>query len=346
MAETNPFANAGADAASLLAQTAEQPMTFETAKALTSKGDHDAAIDAWASLLEKAVTAHGETSKETAPLYYRYGDALLRKCEESDQLFGGDDDKEKDENELQQQSSLQVASSLAPVEDEEELVEDNNAEAKEALAEDVQVAFEVLEVSRTIYEKLDDKEGSADCWLRLGDLDKLNGRFDSAITSYESCLKLRLETEGPHARSVADVHWCLAFALECRAADKDCPNARELRDRALDNYVKCEAALKHVVSTAKEGEDMAAVKSVLDELSETIADAKARREQELARAKAPEPPKETTTIGFSTTPAASSASVMTLQPKRKKPKLTAVAPPAPPLAENGSAGSASSGASN
>ena len=49
MAETNPFANAGADAASLLAATAEQPMTFETAKALTSKGDHDAAIDAWAS---------------------------------------------------------------------------------------------------------------------------------------------------------------------------------------------------------------------------------------------------------------------------------------------------------
>ena len=101
--------------------------------------------------------------------------------------------------------------------------------------------------------------------------------FDSAITSYESCLKLRLETDGPHARSVADVHWCLAFALECRAADKDCPNSRELRDQALDNYVKCEAALKHVVSTAKEGEDMAAVKSVLDELSETIADAKARR---------------------------------------------------------------------
>ena len=261
-------------------------------------------------------------------------------------MFGGDDDKEKDENELQQQSSLAVQSSLAPVEDEEEDLQENTAEAKEALAEDVQVAFEVLEVSRTIYEKLDDKEGSADCWLRLGDLDKLNGRFDSAITSYESCLKLRLETDGPHARSVADVHWCLAFALECRAADKDCPNSRELRDQALDNYVKCEAALKAVVSAAKEGEDMAAVKSVLDELGETIADAKARREQELARAKEPEPPKETTTIGFGTAPAAPGAPVMTLQPKKKKAKLTAVAPPAPPLAENGSAGSASSGASS
>ena len=88
---------------------------------------------------------------------------------------------------------------------------------------------------------------------------------------------------------------------------------------------------------------MAAVKSVLDELGETITDAKARREQELARASKPEPPKETTTIGFGTAPAAPSASVMTLQPKKKKAKLTPVAPPAPPLAENGSA---SSGASN
>ncbi len=235
---------------------------------------------------------------------------------------------------------------MAPVEDEEEDLQENTAEAKEALAEDVQVAFEVLEVSRTIYEKLDDKEGSADCWLRLGDLDKLNGRFDSAITSYESCLKLRLDTDGPHARSVADVHWCLAFALECRAADKDCPNARELRDQALDNYVKCEAALKAVVSAAKEGEDMAAVKSVLDELSETIADAKARREQELARAKEPEKPKETTTIGFGTAPAAPSSSVMMLQPKKKTAKLTPVAPPAPPLAENGSASSGASSSGN
>ena len=174
MAETNPFANAGADAASLLAQTAEQPMTFEAAKALTSKGDHDAAIDAWASLLEKAVTAHGETSKETAPLYYRYGDALLRKCEESDQLFGGDDDKEKDENELQQQSSLQVQF-IGPGGRRGRRFTGQQCRGEGSLAEDVQVAFEVLEVSRTIYEKLDDKEGSADCWLRLGDLDKLMG---------------------------------------------------------------------------------------------------------------------------------------------------------------------------
>ena len=140
------------------------------------------------------------------------------------------------------------------------------------------------------------------------------------------------------------MHWCLAFALECRAADKDCPNSRELRDQALDNYVKCEAALKAVVSAAKEGEDMAAVKSVLDELSETIADAKARREQELARAKAPAPPKETTTIGLhgASAPSSSGSDVaaeeerLSLTPSRRRRSLGGAR----------SAGSASSGASN
>jgi len=341
----NTFASAGADAASALAAAAEDPVTFESAKALTSKGDYDAAIDQWAALLEKAVAAHGETSDQAAPLYYRYGDALLRKCEESDQLFGGED-KEKDENELEQApaSSLAVGSSLAPVEDEEEDIGGDDDDKKEELAEDVHVAFEVLEVARTIYDRISDREGSADCWLRLGDLDKLNGRFDSAIEAYEACLKLRLAALGETDRAVADVHWCLAFALECRAADKDCENSRVLRDRALDHYVKCEAALTAFVAAAKAGEDVSAVQGVVDELTETIADARARRAQELARAAAGAPkPKETTTIGFRTAPAASdSAPVAMLQPKRKKPKLAPVAPPAPPLAENGS-GSSSSG---
>mgnify|MGYP006879412676 CR=1 FL=1 len=60
-------ANAGADAASLLAQTAEQPVTFETAKALTSKGDHDAAIDACACLCRVRRACAGEARGSNSP---------------------------------------------------------------------------------------------------------------------------------------------------------------------------------------------------------------------------------------------------------------------------------------
>ena len=81
--ETNPFADMFAAAATKAAETMaadqEIPVTFDMAKALTTAGNYDAAIEAWTAL------------------YYRYGDALLRKCEESDQIFGGDGDGDGDD---------------------------------------------------------------------------------------------------------------------------------------------------------------------------------------------------------------------------------------------------------
>ena len=310
--ETNPFADMFAAAATKAAETMaadqEIPVTFDMAKALTTAGNYDAAIEAWTALLEAAVEAHGETGDETAALYYRYGDALLRKCEESDQIFGGDGDGDGDDGVEEEAAappppggnSLAAASSLD--DDDDEAAE--APAAAEDLAGDVEVAFEVLEVSRTIYDRLGDaagaKQGLGDCWLRLGDLNKLNGRFEAAVGDYRACLALRSALDGPESRETADVHWCLAFALECRAADKDCDAPRALRDEAIDHYVACEAALTAVVAKLDDAAKIKDVKEVLDELAETIADARARKAQELARAASGEPaaPAATTTIGF------------------------------------------------
>lgn len=46
----------------------------------------------WQKMLEESVEKHGEMSEEAGELYLKYGDALLRKCEESDEVFGGDED--------------------------------------------------------------------------------------------------------------------------------------------------------------------------------------------------------------------------------------------------------------
>ena len=334
--ETNPFADMFAAAATKAAETMaadqEIPVTFDMAKALTTAGNYDAAIEAWTALLEAAVEAHGETGDETAALYYRYGDALLRKCEESDQIFGGDGDGDGDDGVEEEAAappppggnSLAAASSL---DDDDEAAE--APAAAEDLAGDVEGAFEVLEVSRTIYDRLGDgagaKQGLGDCWLRLGDLNKLNGRFEAAVSDYRACLALRAALDGPESRETADVHWCLAFALECRAADKDCDAPRTLRDEAIDHYVACEAALTAVVAKLDDAAKIKDVKEVLDELAETIADARARKAQELARAASGEPaaPAATTTIGFArpANQAVADAPVVTLQPKRKKQKV-------------------------
>lgn len=67
-------------------------VSFEQAVLLTKAGFLDKAIDAWASLLEQAVQSHGDLHPEVGPLYYRYGDALLRKAEESTEVFSEEDD--------------------------------------------------------------------------------------------------------------------------------------------------------------------------------------------------------------------------------------------------------------
>ena len=55
----------------------------------------------------------------------------------------------------------------------------------------------------------------------------MNGRFDTSVESYEKCLALRTQLHGAATREVADVHWCLAFALESTRAGRE-PNAFEM----------------------------------------------------------------------------------------------------------------------
>lgn len=323
------FANAGAAAAEALAAAAAPVMSFDAAKALTSAGEYDDAIDAWAQLLEEAVGAHGETGAQTAPLYYRYGDALLRKAEESDQIFGGGeedaggDDVVVEEAAAPAPAANSLASSLAPPEADGERGEKPDSE-------DVEIAFEVLEVARTIFATASDRESReslADCWLRLGDVNKLNGRFEAAVADYRACVDLRVELYGAGGRPVADVHWCLAFALECRAADKDCGDARAAKDEAIVHYERCLVALTAVSSTETDAAKRADLASILQELAETVAEAKRLRAEELAKkaaGAAAAPPPSTTTVGFAGVSAgAAAAPVATLVPKRKKAKVAA-----------------------
>eukprot|EP00656_Telonema_subtile_P025103 TRINITY_DN27222_c0_g1_i2.p1 TRINITY_DN27222_c0_g1~~TRINITY_DN27222_c0_g1_i2.p1 ORF type:complete len:112 (-),score=36.18 TRINITY_DN27222_c0_g1_i2:15-350(-) len=51
------------------------------AKAHVKAKEFDAGIDMYAQVLRFRVTKLGELAPETAPLYYDYGDALLRKAE-------------------------------------------------------------------------------------------------------------------------------------------------------------------------------------------------------------------------------------------------------------------------
>lgn len=124
--------------------------------------------------LQKATEEHGQMAFEAAPLYFKYGDALLKIVEERMDIFGGD---------------ALAAQGVAGVKE------------AESLNELASIAWETLEVARSIFSKQPESglcqkyiEGSpaelfAFTYQRLGDLQTMNEKFDGAISDYTECLE-------------------------------------------------------------------------------------------------------------------------------------------------------------
>lgn len=123
-----------------------------------------------------------EMHESLGPFYYLYGSTLLYKVEDSE-------------------CRGYVAQSPQEDGDEESL-------------EDMEKAYENLDYARTILMKLSKNNSSyqddlAQVHLRLGDLQRSNGDFESAIKEYLTALKLRTEIHGIFDRSVGTCHYML-----------------------------------------------------------------------------------------------------------------------------------------
>jgi tetratricopeptide (TPR) repeat protein len=174
-----------------------------------------------------------------APFHYLYGTTLLYSIEESNDTNmttsgGGEADPD-----------------------------DENADAEEA-ADDMQIAWENLETARTILENMMTSSDSdklkldlAQVLLREGDLQRLNGRYETAINDYQSCLVLREGNPllGPYDRKIADVHYNLGLNYMMLVADAkgateestDAPKSEktlaELRSKSFHHYLACSKTL-------------------------------------------------------------------------------------------------------
>ena len=284
----------------------EEEMRYEVAVMLTKAGAFERALEGWQQLLEASVEQYGEMGKETANLYYKYGDALLRKAEESGEIFAKD-------------------------------------EAKDDEDDDVVVAFEVLEVARLIYEREGDSLNLAETLGRLGDLQKLNGNFMDSLKDYQKCLELRTNTLDGADRRVADSYWCLAVAHEYAAASSDgetddATRRKDHKKMALENYKLCADSLaKRAENLDKSDPEWKDLDDILEELKETIDSAQEDPSFEELQSKglvgkASTTFEEKTTVGFFPPANKENKTVNTLQPKRKQ-DTTAAEPHENPAAK-------------
>ena len=128
---------------------------YNSGRDLINAGSFDEAIDHFTGLLKEVTADTDEVSPASAPVYYQYGAALVLKAEESSSVFAeGLADKpnpEEDgggewgEGEGTDQSEAGVMDAVK-----------DTVEANAAVVEDLEVAWEVLEVAKNILAPLAD----------------------------------------------------------------------------------------------------------------------------------------------------------------------------------------------
>jgi len=152
-----------------------------------------------------------------APFNYLYGTTLLYSIEESSA----------------DQAMTTIAASGANGEGSDPSPEADETEIAWECLETARAALEKLVEASTGQERVDKlKVDLAQVLLREGDLERLNGRYDSAVNDYASCLRLREESSlvGPYDRKIADAHYNLGLVYGLLVAESNQPNAEEQVD--------------------------------------------------------------------------------------------------------------------
>ncbi|OWT41514.1 HAT1-interacting factor 1 [Cryptococcus neoformans Bt1] len=264
----------------------------------------------------------GDADPEMAPLLLAYGKALYDLASSQAGVMGreepvrqeddvpaetnnlnfvfsgdapSDDEGEADDPEPEPESEPQASSSSAPA---AAPAGTDAAEGDEVgeLEDDYNAAWEVLDVARTIYEKIVDglKEGEgnkermllSDCYLALGNVSCETENFPQAVQDFTAAVDIQNTIIPPSFRDLASAHYQLATALEFTPSPQSRTSALTHVESALSSLVRrkeellssdestLSEAIKKMTPKEKEAE-MKDVEALMGDLQAKIEELKA-----------------------------------------------------------------------
>ncbi|BDA49698.1 probable histone-binding protein N1/N2 [Coccomyxa sp. Obi] len=234
-------------------------------------GKLDTAVELLGEALHIRIKAHGDLAPECAVFYQRYGEALFQKAQSESDVFGASlqqasRNRQQDDEEAAEEAEEEVhqkaqhdekenvdAKGKAPmpeedIGEEEPVLEDGDddedaEEGDEGDSDDMKLAWEMLEVARTICPK-DKPLQLADVLMLLGDLAMETERFDSAMTDYEQALGLLKAHLQADDRRIAEAHYKLSLTLHFL------DNAEDALKHARAAVAVCNARIAHLAPAA------------------------------------------------------------------------------------------------
>ncbi|KAJ3080910.1 hypothetical protein HK102_002709 [Quaeritorhiza haematococci] len=202
------------------------PEKIEEAAKAFALGRFEVAIENYSSALEILSKKHGDHAPECAEVFFMYGKSLLANAMAKNQILG---DSSQVKTAAENVAPLLDTPKKAGVfvfegdgeDDEEEAAAadaEGDASAEAESGDDLQLAWEALDLARVIYSSMTEDEAAkkklGDVHLLLGDVSLESELWDQAIDEYQEVLKLKKEMLQPEDRQLAEAHYKLALAYE------------------------------------------------------------------------------------------------------------------------------------
>uniref|UniRef100_A0A8C2KXW5 Nuclear autoantigenic sperm protein (histone-binding) n=1 Tax=Cyprinus carpio TaxID=7962 RepID=A0A8C2KXW5_CYPCA len=249
-----------------LAEHEAKPAQHEEKPAEKSEG-----VDEGATIKEDVTASNGVTEKDEK-VEEKNGN---KENEEPMEEDGGNDDDDDD--------------------DEEEDVEGEtkDKESEEDEVGNLQLAWEMLEVSKVIYKRQDRKEDqlmAAQIYLKLGEVGAESGNYSQALEDFNECLTLQLKHLPSHSRLLAETHYQLGTTYSYTAQYSQAIEHFSSSIKVIESRL---AMLQEVINKAEGAEaakeeksELEELKQLLPEITEKIEDAKEGRRTAAAASEA------------------------------------------------------------
>ncbi|XP_049580787.1 nuclear autoantigenic sperm protein isoform X4 [Syngnathus scovelli] len=191
-------------------------------------GDIVAAVRVFQDACSMLAARYGDTADECGEAFFLCGKSLLELARLESTVLGNalvgvpeesdDDDDEKEEQPTN--SNIESANNLDDDDDDDDddgEVDKNGDKEEEDDVDNLQLAWEMLEVAKVIFKRKESKEQqlmAAQTLLKLGEVGAEAGNYPQALEDFQECLALQLKHLPPHSRLLAETHYHVA-AMHC-----------------------------------------------------------------------------------------------------------------------------------
>ncbi|XP_040897160.1 nuclear autoantigenic sperm protein isoform X2 [Toxotes jaculatrix] len=178
---------------------------------------------------------------------------------------GNDDDDDDDEDD----------------DDDDEDGERNGQDKEEEEVGNLQLAWEMLEVAKVIYKRMEGKDEqlmAAQAYLKLGEVSAESGNYPQALEDFQECLALQLKHLPPHSRLLAETHYHVATTLcymdQYSQAIQHYNSSIKVIETRLAMLQEVIDAAEGADGAAEEKNEMEELKQLLPDIREKVEDAK------------------------------------------------------------------------